>query len=177
MEAGEPAHVDGKRQIGPIGTAARIVLGILLLAFGALGARIVLVHGVPRLEFDAAALVVGLLGFPAVIVAFQWVRARRVRSRLMETGPLATMLNVVVTLGLVIVIIYFVPAVSFIGAGALVFYGASMLLAAFRGYAGCEVFAVSNWLLHRDDQLGCLWLSPVDLLEQALTPITRAPKN
>jgi hypothetical protein len=29
-----------------------------------------------------------------------------------------------------------------------------MLLAAARGYAGCEVLAVSNWLLHRDDQVG-----------------------
>jgi hypothetical protein len=29
---------------------------------------------------------------------------------------------------------------------ALVYYGASMLLAAFRGCAGCEVVAVSNWV-------------------------------
>jgi hypothetical protein len=43
---------------------------------------------------------------------------------------------------------------------ALVFYGALMLLAAVRGYAGCEVLAVSNWLLGRDDQIGCMpfWL-------------------
>jgi hypothetical protein len=32
---------------------------------------------------------------------------------------------------------------------ALIFYGASMLLAALRGYAGCEVLAVSNWRLRR----------------------------
>jgi hypothetical protein len=35
----------------------------------------------------------------------------------------------------------------------LVFYGASMLLAALRGYGGCEVLAASNWLLGRDDQV------------------------
>ena len=170
MEVATPAHGGGQRQIGPFGTAVRVVLGILLLVFGALGARIILVHGVPRLELDWGALAVGLVGFPAVIVAFQWARSRRSESRLMQTGPLAAVINVIVTLGLVIVTIYFVPAVSFLGTGALVFYGASMLLAALRGYAGCEVFAVSNWLLHRDDQVGCIWLSPVDLLERRLTP-------
>lgn len=41
----------------------------------------------------------------------------------------------------------------------------SMLLAAVRGYAGCEVLAVSNWLLGRDDQLGRLVLSPIDRLD------------
>jgi hypothetical protein len=41
-----------------------------------------------------------------------------------------------------------------------------MLLAALRGYAGCEVLAISNWLLRRDDQVGCLVLSPIDELER-----------
>jgi hypothetical protein len=48
---------------------------------------------------------------------------------------------------------------------ALIFYGASMWLAALRGYAGCEVLAASNWLLHRDDQVGCALFWPVDQLE------------
>jgi hypothetical protein len=43
-----------------------------------------------------------------------------------------------------------------------------MLLAAARGYAGCEVLAISNWLLHRDDQIGCLVFSPIDRLERLL---------
>ena len=37
-----------------------------------------------------------------------------------------------------------------------------MLLAAARGYAGCEVLAASNWLLRRDDQVGCALFLPVD---------------
>ncbi|MDP8928339.1 MAG: hypothetical protein M3O70_07115 [Actinomycetota bacterium] len=41
-----------------------------------------------------------------------------------------------------------------------------MLLAALRGYAGCEVLSVSNWLLGRDDQLGCILFSPLDHLEK-----------
>ena len=52
---------------------------------------------------------------------------------------------------------------------ALLFYGASMWLAAARGYAGCEVLAVSNWLLRRDDQIGCAVFWPIDQLEQHRT--------
>ncbi len=57
-------------------------------------------------------------------------------------------------------------ALAFTSDAALLFYGASMLLAALRGYAGCEVLAVSNWLLGRDDQIGCAVFLPVDHLER-----------
>ena len=50
--------------------------------------------------------------------------------------------------------------------------GLAMLLAAARGYAGCEVLAISNWLLRRDDQLGCMVFAPVDLAE---TQLRRSP--
>jgi hypothetical protein len=43
-----------------------------------------------------------------------------------------------------------------------------MLLAAVRGYRGCELLAVSNWLLRRDDQIGCVVFSPVDHMEGRL---------
>jgi hypothetical protein len=60
---------------------------------------------------------------------------------------------------------------------ALLFYGASMLLAAARGYAGCEVLAVSNWLLRRDDQVGCLVFSPIDGLERRAEPTGAADRG
>jgi hypothetical protein len=41
-----------------------------------------------------------------------------------------------------------------------------MLLAAARGCAGREVLAVSNRLLRRDDQAGCLVFSPLDAVER-----------
>ena len=44
-----------------------------------------------------------------------------------------------------------------------------MLLAALRGYAGCEVLAMSTWLLHRDDQIGCLVFWPIDHAEHRRT--------
>jgi hypothetical protein len=43
-----------------------------------------------------------------------------------------------------------------------------MLIAAIRGYAGCESLAISNWILKRDDQLGCLFFSPIDFVERKI---------
>jgi hypothetical protein len=157
-----------RRQIGPAGTAARIGLGFGLLVFGALGGRIVLIQGRPQLEWDWAALALGLVGFPAVLLVLQLIRMNRNSSRLEETGPLPTTLNILVFA--VLVGIASVPAIAFIGFAAFVFYGASMLLAAARGYGGCEVLAASNWLLRRDDQVGCLVLSPLDNLEKRYGP-------
>lgn len=163
------------RLIGPIGTTARVVIGALLLGFGAIGGKIVVIHGHLQLGANAAALLLGVLGFPAVLLALQWMRLRRDRSRFDATGPVATTLNILAFA--VLIGISYVPAVSFIGYAAFVFYGASMLLAAVRGYAGCEVLAASNWLLHRDDQIGCLVLSPVDHWERRHLQSHSSPTN
>ncbi|MGH2874297.1 MAG: hypothetical protein ACRDL5_17790 [Solirubrobacteraceae bacterium] len=47
-----------------------------------------------------------------------------------------------------------------------VWLGASMLLAAVCGYAGCEVLASWNLLTGRNDQIGCLIYSPIDAFER-----------
>jgi hypothetical protein len=60
----------------------------------------------------------------------------------------------------------YAPTLAVTSDAALLFYGASMLVAAARGYAGCEVLAVSNWVLARDDQVGCLVFAPVDRAER-----------
>ena len=137
-----------------------------MLAFGANGGKFEYIHGHWQPSLNWAALAIGLLGFPAVLITWQWMRLRRDQTRLEATGPVATAINII---GFAILIaISFVPAISYVGYAAFVFYGASMLLAAISGYAGCEVLAVSNWLLHRDDQIGCLVLSPLDQLEHRL---------
>ena len=94
-------------------------------------------------------------------------RARRTPARLQATGPVANVVNVVVFLALYLTPEY-APALWFTSDAALLFYGTSMLLAAVRGYAGCEVLAASNWLLRRDDQVGCVVFSPVDHAERRL---------
>ena len=48
---------------------------------------------------------------------------------------------------------------------SLIFYGASMLLAAARGYAGCEILAIHNWVTRRDDRMACPVFSPIAAAE------------
>jgi hypothetical protein len=137
------------RGIGPLGTTARVVVGGLLVASVTWGH---LTRG-----FHPSAWLLGLVGFPALVVAGQWLRARRTPTPLRATGPVAHAVNVAVFVAL-----YLAEPTS---DAALLFYGASMWLAAVRGYAGCEVLAVSNWLLHRDDQVGCAVFWPIDQRE------------
>jgi hypothetical protein len=155
------------RQIGGIGTTARVVLGLVLLAYGVLGGRLAIGNGQVRSGFSPLSLALGLVALPAVLLAWQWLRSRRAPARLQATGPLATALNMLVFFALALTP-WYAPPLSFTSGAALIFYGASMLLAALRGYGGCEVLAVSNWLLRRDDQIGCMVLSPIDHLERAL---------
>jgi hypothetical protein len=138
-----------RRRVGRYGTAARILVGALLLGS--------VVQGHLARGFHLSAWALGLLGFPAVVVGLQWVRARRTPTRLEATGPVGHALNLAVFLAL------YVPEPT--SDATLIFYGASMWLAALRGYAGCEVLAASNWLLDRDDQVGCALFWPVDQLE------------
>ncbi len=156
---------DRRRQIGAIGTAARVVLGLGFVGAGVTGAHVSVVHGQVGTGFDPLSVGIGLVGFPAVVLAWQWLRARVAPTRLQATGPVSTALNMLVLLALVLTPWYARP-LSFTSDAALVFYGVSMLLAALRGYSGCEVLAISNWILGRDDQVGCLVLGPVDDLER-----------
>ncbi|MGH2872133.1 MAG: hypothetical protein ACRDL5_06685, partial [Solirubrobacteraceae bacterium] len=58
-----------------------------------------------------------------------------------------------------------------------VWLGASMLLAAARGYGGCEVLAASNLIGGRRDEIGCILYTPIDRFEAArtATEITAPP--
>ncbi|HSO93987.1 MAG TPA: hypothetical protein VLS53_05900 [Candidatus Dormibacteraeota bacterium] len=156
-----------RRQIGAIGTTARVVIGLLLLAYGLVGGHVEVMHGQVRTGFDPLSVAIGVVAFPAVLLAWQWLRARRTAARYAATGPLGTTINIIVFIALVLTPSYARP-LAFTSDAALVFYGASMLLAAARGYGGCEVLAISNWILRRDDQVGCLVLSPIDDFERRL---------
>jgi hypothetical protein len=138
-----------------------------MLAYGLIGGSLVVSQGHLRTGFEPLGVFLGLIGFPAVLLIWQWLRARRDPTRVEATGPLGTAINMVVFLALVLTP-WYARAFSFVSDAAFVFYGASMLLAALRGYGGCEVLAISNWVLRRDDQIGCFVLSPVDSLERRL---------
>jgi hypothetical protein len=162
------SEIARRRQIGTIGTVARVLIGLFMLLYGLTGGRVETMSGRVRTGFDPLSVAIGVVAFPVALLAWQWLRARTAQTRYEATGPLATTINIAVFIALVLTPRY-APQLSFTSNAALVFYGASMLLAAARGYGGCEVLAISNWILRRDDQIGCLVLSPIDDYERRLT--------
>lgn len=139
-----------RRAIGPTGTLVRIVAGLGLIAVA------VKLDGVGWGD-----LALGLIGIPAVVLLGQLVRLRFTRAPLRATGPAGHLVNCVVVAALL------VPSAT--RPATLVWLGISMLLAAWRGYAGCESLAISNWLLRRDDQVGCIVFWPLDAVEARMT--------
>ncbi len=146
-----------KRSIRPVGTAVRVGLGGFLLG------SVAYVHFIKG-PFRPLPWVIGLVVFPGITTLWEYLRARRHPARLEADGPIPTVLNVAIFFALYLTFLY-APAVAFLNNAVSIFYGLSMLVAAVRGYAGCEVLAISNWLLHRDDQVGCLLFSPIDHAE------------
>jgi hypothetical protein len=100
---------------------------------------------------------VGLVVLPHVIIGPLALRARIAERPLLATGSLGHLANAAIFAPL-----FAHPATA---GGAFLFYGGSMLVAAVRRSGGCEVTAISNVVLDRHDQIGCLLFAPVDLAE------------
>jgi hypothetical protein len=147
-----------KRQIGIIGTTARVIIGIWL-AGSVLYGHIVLG------PFRPLPWIIGLVIFPVIFLTWQWARARHNPSKLKANGPIASTINIIIFFYF---LLWMPSSISFMSDGVVIFYGISMLIAAIRGYAGCESLAISNWLLKRDDQLGCLVFTPIDFAERKI---------
>src|SRR6266511_8913 len=96
--------------IGAIGTAARLLVGLALLGS--------VLQGELAGRFRPAAWVLGLVGFPAVLLAWQWWWARHGRPRLRATGPLGHGLNIAVFLALYLTP-WYAPALRFTSDAAL----------------------------------------------------------
>jgi hypothetical protein len=148
----------GRREIGPIGTAARLI--------GA-GAAITL----PTLldEFSPWDLLVGLVGLPLVATAgFEVVRAAYERyvpggiSSQAGTCTSAACWLIAIVLAALIPLAVFTPVT---GTSLWIWIGASLVLAAVRGYGGCEILAFPNAVTGRRDQVGCIVFTPIDRAE------------
>ena len=131
-----------ERGIGRWGTLARLAVGTALLAMA-------LVLGI---GWEDAAI--GLGGFPAAVILVLAIRGRSAAPSGFY-GSAGHLIN-----GAIVV-----AAFVLLTPAALLFHGASMLFAGARGYAGCEVFALSNWLCRRNDQIACAIFSPIDAIE------------
>lgn len=105
-------------------------------------------------------LTLGLVGMPALSIAWQAMRTR------WNPQPQQALGHGAMCLTLIAVAVLLSFAVT--RPSTMLYLAISLLAAAVRGYSGCEVLAIGNWLLRRDDQLGCIILSPVDAAEQNL---------
>jgi len=148
----------GRREIGPIGTAARLV-----------GAAAALT--VPALldEFSGWDLLVGLVGLPLVATAgFEAVRAGYERyvpgGIASQTGTCtgAACWLIAVVLAPLVPLAALTPVTS---TSLWIWIGGSLVLAAIRGYGGCEILAFPNALTGRRDQVGCIVFTPIDRAE------------
>ncbi len=150
--APDQANRNTGRGILPIGTSARIFVGMGLLYFALFDSPF-------RWGIQWHEALLGLLGFPAVTIV--GVSLWRVLAG--TSAPIRGMghLGMCTAIG----VLFALFALPFTQGAAALFLGSSLLLAGIRGYAGCEVTAISNWLLRRDDQVGCMVFSPLDAAE------------
>lgn len=147
-----------RRAIGPIGTAARLVAGLLLVGNVVYG-QLVTHHVRP------ATWALGLLGFPALVLIWHVWRIHRNPARFSYASPLSFALGALLFLVLYLTW-WYAPTLSVTSDAALIFFGGSMLLTGLLGYAGCEILTPSNWLLRRNDQIACAVFEPFDVLDR-----------
>ena len=150
-----------QRAIGPIGTVGRVILGLCLILVAVWNPEW---WGAGGLRWYEAVL--GLVGFPAAVLLIHWLWLQVSTDRVDATGGLGFCVNLAVGIALV--------SIPYTRDAFALFLGSSLLLAAAWGYAGCEVTAISNWLLRRDDQVGCVVFSPIDEVEAQLTRKAKA---
>ena len=145
------------KEIGPIGTIARLGLGLVFVGS--------VVHGQLATHLALGAWALGLIGFSALMLVWHWWRIHRNPVPFRDTSPLSFVLSIALPLALYFTW-WYAPTLAMTSDAVLIFVGTSMVLAALRSYAGCELLALSNWLLHRTDQMACAVFTPIDSLEQ-----------
>jgi hypothetical protein len=148
----------GRREIGPVGTAARLIGAGAALALPAL-----------LDEFSRWDLLVGLVGLPLLATAgFEAVRAgyeRYVPGGIASqtgicTGPACWLIAIVAAA--LVPLAVFTPVT---GTSLWIWIGGSLVLAAVRGYGGCEILAFPNALTGRRGEVGCIVFTPIDRAE------------
>jgi hypothetical protein len=146
------------RDIGPIGTATRVAGGVIAIAVS------IALVGIGWWD-----LAVALIALPLVaLVAGELVREgyqrfspqALARSRTVCSGPACWVWAIVIAAALGLDALSPASVVAF-----WVWLGASLLVAAVRGYAGCELLAFPNLVRGRREQIGCMVYGPIDAAE------------
>jgi hypothetical protein len=157
------ARLGDRRQIGPIGTAARVVGGLIaiglpiaLSGFGWWDAAAALV-ALPLVATGAAALVTS---------AYRRLAPEALARRDgICSGPACWLIAIII--GAAVGIDILTPASGEVA--SWIWLGGSMLVAAARGFGGCEVLAIANLVTGRRDQIGCILYTPIDWAEARRT--------
>jgi hypothetical protein len=149
----------GRRDIGPAGTASRVLVGVVAIALPiALGGISLLEVGVALIALPLIAAAAGAL----VTAAYRRLAPGSLGcDAAVCSGPTCWVAAIMVAAAVLFSVL--TPA-----DGVVVFWvwlGSSMLLAAARGYGGCEVLAATNLLRGRRDQIGCIIFTPIDRAE------------
>lgn len=147
------------RQIGPLGTLARVVGGIAAIVLP------VRLDGFTLTDAGVALIALPLIASvaaPVIELSFRRLAPGALRSRYaICSGPGCALIVVLIVANAAIV----APTSANGNVTIWVWLGASMLIAAARGYGGCEVLAIPNLLTGRRDQIGCLLYTPIDRAE------------
>lgn len=142
------------RTIGPWGTTIRAVAGVAGIAWA-----VVVPHEHPWLDLpgansDTIGLLVGLAVAPAIFTLAVRTRGRNAPRIHLGHGAACFVTAVAIVLA------------QFYPAAVLVTIAAPLLLQAAVGRGGCELLAVPNLLLRRNDYLFCLPFTPIDAWER-----------
>jgi hypothetical protein len=146
------------RRIGPVGTATRVAGGLAAIALP------VALHGITWWDLGAALVVLPLIAALAAATtsaALARYGADRPWPRAAESWLRST-LALALSLGIGIAVTFVSPVD---GTAIWLFIGLSLLIAALRGDAGCEVIAIPNALAGRRDPIGCVIYAPIDAAE------------
>lgn len=141
------------RAIGPWGTAART-----LAAAGSFAWALAVPHEHPLGHVPGTGvlwwnLLLGLVLVPAAMTAALRLRGRDAAP--LRAGHAAQCLTVFAFFALAQVL----PVAMFVALGA------NFVVQIVRGDGGCELLAIPNWQLRRNDRLFCLVFTPIDALE------------
>lgn len=146
------------REIGPIGTASRAVGGLIAIAVP------IALSGIGWWDVVAALVALPLitLAVSALVTAGyeRYAPESLARRHAICSGPACVLVAGVVGVAIALTVATPVSEVAIWS-----FFGVSMLVAALRGYAGCEVLAIPNAITGRRDRIGCLLYSPIDAAE------------
>lgn len=147
------------RDIGPIGTATRLLGGLIAIALPvALDGIGWWDVGIALVALPAAALVAGAL---VTSVCERHAPEALAERDAICSGPACWTWAIVIVAAVGLTAVTPASAVAF-----WVWLGTSLLIAAARGYGGCEQLAFPNLIRGRRERIECMLYGPIDTLER-----------